>query len=183
MKFKSPYSEPGHNYAYKRRYKHTLKFMNNQIRTPVLVTGKKVDFEAYLEEYFGEGFDYTNDDLNEEWICQEAKGYNTILCFQVIEHLLNPLLFLQMCNRYLDSDDGLLYISYPTHGSKMFWSSGHFHEYDRSRFEYLIREAGFGIRKYESHIMWRRIKGFRSIIRNTPVGWCRHHYYCLQKGN
>jgi len=168
---------PGYNYAYERRWRNTLEFMNKQIRVPVLVTGEKTDFEPYLEKYFGVEFDYTNTDLNWSW--PQCKNYNTILSFQVIEHILNPLSFLEEAGENL-SEDGLLYISYPTHGTKAFWSTGHFNEYDRSRFLYLIDVAGFEVVKYDVKNMWRRIKGVRSLIRNTPIGLCKHHYYCLR---
>jgi len=175
---KTAYSVPGYNYAYERRWRHTLEFMNKQIRVPVLVTGEKTDFEPYLENYFGVEFDYTWHDLNFSFPLRHIKC-NTVLSFQVIEHLLNPLIFLVGCKSVL-SEDGLLYISYPTHGTKAFWSTGHFNEYDRSRFLYLIDVAGFEVVKYDVKNMWRRIKGVRSLIRNTPIGLCKHHYYCLK---
>ncbi len=176
MKFKTPYSKPVFT---EKRLRNTLEFMC-WIKPPVLVTGKRTEFEPHLEDYFGEKFRYTAFDLNDEWDDMEATSFNTILCFQVIEHLLNPLLFLQMCKRYLD-EDGLLYISYPLHNFKAFWTSGHFHEYDKSRFHYLVKESGFKIVDYKERIMWRRIKGIRPIVRNTPLGWCKHQYYCLKK--
>jgi len=175
MKMKTAYSVPGYNYAYHRRWEHTIKFITYP-DGKVLVAGGAY-FEKRLEKHYCKVFDYTHFDLNSKW---ELIGkYDTILCFQTIEHLLNPLLFLVECKNHL-RDKGLLYISYPTHGTKPFWSSGHFNEYDKSRFEYLLEVAGLEVVKYQEKTMWRRIKGIRSIIRNIPIGWCKHQYYCVR---
>ena len=181
MKFVNPHKEPKYNYQYKRRLRDTRSFLvKNKICPPVLVMGEKTEFETILNErYYIPKFDYTDFDLNYPFPI--GAKYSTILCFQVIEHLLNPLLFMQEV-RKLMKENSLLYISYPTHGSKLFWSSGHFHEYDKSRFLYLVKESGFKIIDYKQKIMWVRIKGIRPIIRNTPLGWCKHQYYCLEKG-
>ncbi|MHA2040188.1 MAG: hypothetical protein ACW98X_27625 [Promethearchaeota archaeon] len=179
MKLINPLIEPEYNYAYPRRFRQTTDFIKkNGIKGPVLVTGKKNEFEEMLKNYYDLRFVYTSFNLNYPFPIQSK--CNTILSFQVIEHLLNPLLFLIEINKVL-SDNGLLYISYPIHGSKMFWSSGHFHEYDKSRFRYLLTQSGFSCVDYTEHIIWRRIRGIRSIIRNTPLGWCKHQYYALRK--
>ncbi len=178
MKFVDPYKAPEYNYQYKRRWKDTkhLIAMNGGIYNPVLVIGRKSEFEDSLSRHYDIKFRYTCFDLNYQFPI--LSKYNTVLCFQVIEHLLNPLLFMQEIWKLMNKDS-LLYISYPIQ-PKYFWSSGHFHEYDKSRFHYLIKESGFEIIGYKEKIMWRRIKGVRSIIRNTPLGWCKHQYYCLK---
>jgi len=180
VKFVDPHKAPEHNYQYKRRWKNTKHFiaMNGGIYNPVLVIGGKSEFEDSLSRYYDIKFGYTCFDLNYPFPI--SSKYNTILCFQIIEHLLNPLLF--MCEvKKLMNNNSLLYISYPIHGTKYFWSSGHFHEYDKSRFFYLLKESGFKIIDYKQKIMWVRVKGIRPIIRNTPLGWCKHQYYCLRK--
>ena len=177
MNIKDPLVEPEENYAYKRRFKHTTRFMVYP-GGDVLVIGEEAPFEKLVEKHYCKIFDHTDFDLN--WVWSVSEVYDTILCFQVVEHLLNPLLFLDRCHKAL-KDNGILYISYPTHATKWFWSSGHWHEMDKSRFHYLVKQAGFKVVKYESHIMWRKIRGFRSILRNTPLGWCKHHYYKLKK--
>ena len=175
MKFITPFDDPAYNYNQERRFKKIIKFMVYPSGNVLVVGGGH--FEKMLEEYYFKIFDYHNNNLNKEWSFK--KKYKTIFCFQVIEHLLNPLLLLEECRKSMFKDS-LLYISYPIHGTKMFWGSAHFHEYDKSRFHYMIETAGFVIVKHESHILWHKIKGIRPIIRNTPIGWCINHYYELR---
>jgi len=161
----------------KERARDTLEFMKRQIRLPVLVMGEKKEFESYLEKYFSGKFSYTNHDLN--WYSPSDTKYNTILCFEIIEHLLNPLLFLSECKRLMRKK-GLLYISYPTHTLKYFWHESHFHEYDKSRFVYLLKIAGLEVVSYSEKTMRSKEIGIRPLLKNTPIGWSKQQYYKLR---
>ena len=176
MKFKTPFSEP---VITKKRFEDTKKFIVYPDKKVLVVGGG--EFEKMLEEHWLKKFDYTDKEADLNWgfgfiwkvrKLKQKQYYETILCFQVIEHLLNPLLFLSECRNFL-TDDGILYVSYPAHLTKMYWNSGHFHEYDRSRFLYLIKEAGFKVVKYQKRFMWSSL--------NNPLKWCWHNYYKLEK--
>ena len=184
MEMKTAYSVPEVNPAYKRRLRQTMELINrNGKGGDVLVIGEKAFFEPMLQEHFETQFDYTDFDLNYKFPNTHVATwgtYDTILCFQVIEHVLNPLLMLEEIKKLMHKDSKL-YMSYPTHGTKFFWSSGHFNEYDKSRFDYLLKVAGLNVVDYFKRIIWSKLWGIRPLLRNTPIGWCIHHYYCLRK--
>lgn len=184
MKMETAYSVPAVNPAYERRLRQTIELINKQGKldhASVLVIGEETFFEPMLEEHYKKKFDYTDFDLNYESPAFIKNDYDVILCFQVIEHILNPLLMLEEIKKYMH-EDSKLYITYPTHGTYWFWSSGHFNEYDKSRFDYLLKIAGLKTIDYFKRFMWSKsILGFRPLLRFTPIGWCIHHYYCLRK--
>ena len=182
MKMKTAYSVPAVNTAYKRRLKQTVELINKQgglEHMRVLVIGGKAFFEPMLEDCYNVKFDYTDFDLHYPFPTKEK--HDAILCFQVIEHVLNPLLMLEEIKKLMH-ENSKLYISYPTHGTRFFMSSGHFNEYDKSRFDYLLKIAGLDVVDYFKRIIWSNIWGIRPLLKNTPIGWCKHHYYCLRKG-
>ena len=145
---------------------------------PVQVFGEKAPFEELLEKELGIQFKYTNFDLNYPF--PKMDKASVLLCFEVIEHLLNPLLFLLEIRKIM-WPESLLYLSYPIQ-PYAFWSPCHFHEYDKSRFLYLLREAGLSIVDYQELKLWKRITGIRPIIRNTPLGRLKIQLYVLKKG-
>ena len=114
--------------------------------------------------------------------------FDAIFIFEVLEHLINPLLFLESLKNYITKDT-LVFISYPEHFIKQFWSNNHFNEYDKKRFEYLINEAGYKIIKHKS-ILWLWCKfrnyftGIRPILRLVTGYWIltifKKHYYILR---
>jgi len=144
---------------------------------PIQVFGEKAPFEELLEKEFDIQFRYTNFDLNYPF--PPMVVIPTLLCFEVIEHLLNPLLFLLEVRNLMNSTSHL-YLSYPIQ-PYAFWSPWHFHEYDKSRFLYLLREAGLSIVDYQELKLWKRITGIRPIIRNTPLGRLKIQLYVLKK--
>jgi hypothetical protein len=146
---------------------------------PVLVFGERAPFEVELSRIYNIDFTYTNWDLNYQFPIITEK-YNTMFCCEVIEHLLNPLWFFQQA-RELMTEDTLMYLTYPIQ-PHWAWCACHFHEYDKSRFLYLLREAGLDIADYKELIMWKRITGIRPIIRNTPFGRLKIQLYVLKKG-
>ena len=180
MRMKTVYSDPVFG---EKRLTDTINFIeNNGMSGPVLVIGHRVKFETELQKEFKEQFDYTDFDLHYPFstIGDSKEFYKTILCFEVIEHLLNPLLLLTECKKLM-RPDAQMYISYPTHNFKVFWTSGHFHEYDKSRFEYLLKVAGLNVVDYREKVGRSKKIGIRPLLKNTPIGWVKYQFYCLAK--
>jgi len=164
-----------------RRFKEMQSMIKKHgIDGPSLVFGERAPFEAELSRIYSKNeFHYTNWDLNYQFPIV-TKKYNTMFCCELIEHLLNPLWFFLQA-RELMTEDTLMYLTYPIQ-PHWAWCACHFHEYDKSRFLYLLREAGLDIVDYKEVIMWKRITGIRPIIRNTPLGWLKIQIYVLEKG-
>ena len=147
------------------------------LKEPVLVFGEQAPFERKISELYGKRFHYTNYDLN--YATPYWDWAKTLFCCEVIEHLLNPLLFFNEMRRIM-ADDSIVYLTYPIQ-PHVFWSACHFHEYDKSRFHYLLYQARLGIVDYKEIKVWKKITGIRPIIRNTPLGRLKIQIYVLRK--
>lgn len=108
----------------------------------------------------------TNGDLDTlEWKVEKPE-VDIVLMWEVIEHLLNPLLFLiklkEQCKfKYM-------VVTFPTRPSWL-WTNLHFHEMRLDRFEYLCKRAGYEIvavkrDKIPTHYS-SMFKGIRPFIR------------------
>jgi len=103
-------------------------------------------------------------DLNWPW--DLGKKYNTITCFEVIEHIQNPLLMLIIIKQHL-SENGKLYLTTPVS-----WLLGkgeyHFIEYNRNDLLELVKMAGMQVIEFErirGYTWCWRYLGIRPIIR------------------
>lgn len=71
-----------------RRYEATMNFIGNREFGKILDIGERNPFTLRLEEKHAISVENTQGDLD----TIELKGsYNTVLCLEVIEHLMNPL--------------------------------------------------------------------------------------------
>lgn len=88
----------------------------------------------------------TDFDLN--YPKEMGEKFDTIFCFEVLEHIQNPLLFLDWCAEHLNKS-GKLYLSTPVGGfpSKLMWPNSHFHEMDQYRIEVLFKLSKLNINK------------------------------------
>ncbi|MFN0157265.1 MAG: methyltransferase domain-containing protein [Bacteroidota bacterium] len=106
-------------------------------------------------------------DFNIE-IASPSKQYNMVTCFEVFEHVMNPLQF--MVNiRDLMATGGVLYLSTP----KQTWSTWytwehHFAEYKVPQLIACFEYAGFKVEKYrvfDPFPLWFHFTGFRPFAR------------------
>jgi hypothetical protein len=115
----------------------------------------------------------TEGDYNyDKWKSEKSEKYQTVFCFEVIEHLCNPLLFLERIKLFL-ADDGDLFISWPSGRPQFLWTAGHFHEMGQNRAEKMFQMAGYtwdtenGWRW--TPILWKKpleyLKGVRPLLR------------------
>ncbi len=111
--------------------------------------------------------DYTGSlDLNWPW--DLGKKYSTITCFEVLEHIQNPLLLLTTIKQHL-SEKGKLYLTTPVS-----WPLGkgkyHFTEYSRDDLLELVKMSGMQVTELErirGYTWCWRYFGIRPIIRLT----------------
>jgi SAM-dependent methyltransferase len=70
--------------------------------------------------------------------------YDTILCFEVLEHLFNPLLFLEQLKKLLKKD-GVIYLSTPYQCPQILKAIHHYHEIPTDRLMWLFDAANLKI--------------------------------------
>lgn len=134
---------------------------------------------------------HTKGDLDTtKWKPSEAltEAYDTVLCFEVLEHILNPRLFLETLKGLL-GDKSIVFVSIPNHLLRRHWRTLHYHEIDRVRFEYLCEVSGYEIvdyKKYRYFPRLRDISGVRPFLRYiTGYSWfisrTDRHFYAIKK--
>ena len=130
--------------------------MRFEIERTMQQRGTKVEIDNTVET-----------DLNET--VQAPHGsYGTILCFEVIEHIMNPLNFMRQL-RALMVPGGVVYISTPRLPLMSILSSTyHFTEYKPAQLTQLFRWAGFLVERecvFSVFPWWYIILGFRPAWR------------------
>jgi hypothetical protein len=96
-----------------------------------------------------------------------SQDYDLIGCFEVIEHLMNPLMLLVRCHSLLQSS-GVLYLSTPRPFFGFLQGPQHLTEYKKSRMIQMLDYAGFEVTKTQKIRFWEwsfMFYGFRPIFR------------------
>jgi len=166
-----------------RRFAVTRKFVGQAFKgEPVLDCGGDNRFGRELAKELNLEYHFTEGDLNGGW--SGTRNPEVVFCFEVIEHLMNPLLFLTTLRDLCDKNTKV-YLSYPR-TPRWLMSDRHFHEFRDIEFHTLIDEAGFEIVKYEAHRIRHDwifyLTGLRPFIRFWVMllGLSNTHFYCLK---
>lgn len=72
--------------------------------------------------------------------CSMAGSYDVVFCFEVIEHVMNPLLLLDNIAKVL-LPDGVVFLSTPLRPHFLETPLIHFHEFDLSRLRLLLEKS------------------------------------------
>lgn len=147
-----------------RRHQNTLDFIGTRAMGKVLDIGERNPFTLRLEERLGISVENTRGDLDTITL---RGHYDTVLCFEVIEHLMNPLHLLLQINTVLNSN-GSLFLSTPKHKPHFLWDRYHFTEMDEYRLNILIKRGGFQVvrkRIFRTMPFWWYFTGFRPFLR------------------
>jgi len=121
-----------------------------------------------LSEQLGVETHNTYGDLNYALIAP-GNSYRAVWMFEVIEHLMNPLLCLGNIHS-ITTDDVDFFLSYPSRPKWLWNDKDHFHEYDSRRWNLLLEESGWQVVRKKPVYLFHRKIGIRPIIRNfLPV--------------
>lgn len=153
--------------GYKNRVKQTISFID-----PTDMLGRVADcgeanmLKLKIELHFGiivETLDWNFNDV----IKPEGR-YDTILAFEVLEHVYNPLTFLLTVRNWLNKD-GCIYLSTPRIWPQCMRSPHHFHEIPTDRLMWLFEEAGLKIVKQGKvrfgTVWYRHLLGPENMLR------------------
>ena len=141
------------------RAKQTIEFID-EIRFPACDLGENNPLKEMINlkiESLKIDFDYK----------AIANKYKTIFCFEVLEHLFNPLFALESMKNAL-LKDGFIYLSTPCQ-PHFIWGKHHFHEIDTGRLMWLFDRAELKIIKQGKATIagkwYNHIQGVRPLIR------------------
>lgn len=156
----------------KKRYKHTLKFLKNNISTEdkILDLGVENPFSKILKN---EGFQVNNtqgEDLDIETEAVKATGYDVVTAFEIFEHLVSPFNVLQdiKAKKLVASVPLKLWFA-SAYRSKTDERDRHYHEFEDWQFDWLLEKAGWKIKKREKFTNPVKKVGIRPILRRfTP---------------
>ena len=124
-----------------------------------------------IEEIVYRKAEHTLGDLNARLIGVVGDGYRVVTCFEVVEHIMNPL-NLMLSIRYYMASGGVLYLSTPVHNRFGFYfnETNHFTEYKESSLRTLVEYAGFKITDYhqfKSIPFWQGMKQGGGLFRTA----------------
>lgn len=132
--------------AYHSRINSTIDFMkdcNVKSYSRVLDITEPNKAGGIISSMFDHSLSNTTGNLDTVyWECPE-KNYKYVYCFEVLEHLLNPLLFLNQLK--IVAPKARVIITVPYHILRPDWGIHHFHEMDLSRLHYLFDMAGMRV--------------------------------------
>lgn len=154
------------NKSTKIRWLKTLKFIKKDIEVKsALDIGDRTEMTDMLEKFYNVQFENTNIDLDTELL--EGK-FDFISCFEVIEHLYNPLHCLSQIHQVLQPN-GILYLSTPLGKPNFLWADTHFHEMNKTSLLSLIKRSGLKVKRYK--LVHTRpysfyISGFKPLLRS-----------------
>ncbi len=147
-----------------RRAKKTLDFLISCELTKgtVLDIGEPNDLGKYLEMHTG--CKLINTDCDLDYKIEVDRKFDTVFCFEVLEHLMNPRLFLD--NLYKVTENRAdIFLSFPSRPKFLWNNESHFHEYDKLRFGMLLEATGFEIIKKKKIYIPNFKIGIRPTIR------------------
>lgn len=128
--------------SFLNRARDTIDFIDDELRMPCIDMGEINPLKRMIEKQHDIEIISCDIDLDYSSIRGE---WNTIFCFEVLEHLFNPLFALENIKTAM-TNDGILYLSVPCQ-PHFLWSKHHFHEIDDIRLGWLLDRAGFKIVK------------------------------------
>ncbi|MFQ5599654.1 MAG: class I SAM-dependent methyltransferase [Candidatus Krumholzibacteriia bacterium] len=152
----------------RRRFDATLRCIES-VQPPALDIGPPNALAREVERRFGVTIENTGmHDLDRERIRDFCPGpYATITGFEILEHLLNPLLVLDGCREVLQPD-GVLYVSVPRR-SAWEWLFGkspeHFHEFAADELRWMLDKGGFQIERWVELSTSEMSFGIRPLLR------------------
>lgn len=144
------------------RIKQTIEFIDNPIQFPACDCGENNPMKLAInpEIVSIDKMDFDRDEFSGKWA--------TIFCFEVLEHLYNPLFFLEGIKNSL-IPSGVLYLSTPRQFPQILKAKHHFHEIPTDRLMWLFKESGFSILNQDKITIagnwYEHMHGIRPILR------------------
>jgi SAM-dependent methyltransferase len=166
------------DFCTQRRLEETIKFIDAQdMAGRVLDIGEDNWVKYKIGKHFCKDIEsYGGDwDLNRGMAGGRAGLYDTILCLEVLEHLVNPGLLVESMFTAL-KPGGILYLSTPVHNPLGFFFNRtcHFAEYKEESISELFHYVGFDILDHKTFRSIPPVKGYiqaKGLVRTSLRIW------------
>ncbi|MCG2419211.1 class I SAM-dependent methyltransferase [Aequorivita sp. F47161] len=152
----------------KKRYKHTLSFLNEVIskEEKILDLGVSNPFSEILSK---EGYNVTNtkgEDLDLKTEVVKTNNFDVVTAFEIFEHLVAPFNVLKdiQAKKLVASVPLKLWFA-PAYRSKTDKWDRHYHEFEAWQFDWLLEKAGWRIVKSEKFTNPVNKIGIRPMLR------------------
>lgn len=156
----------------KKRYKHTLRFLNEVISKEEKILDLGVP-NPLSEILLKEGFNVTNtngEDLDLETNVVKTEEFDVVTAFEIFEHLVSPFNVLKdiQAKKLVASIPLKLWFASAYRSKTDKWDR-HYHEFEDWQFDWLLEKAGWRIVKSEKFTNPVKKIGIRPILRRiTP---------------
>ena len=125
--------------SFVNRAEQTLKLVLYSLYGNTADIGETNPLKEIFESELGVKIDSLDWDFNKAYYGLE-KTYDNILCFEVLKHVINPLLFLKQLKRLL-KENGSIYLNTPYQWPQCLKAIHHYHEIPTDRLMWLFDEA------------------------------------------
>ena len=138
------------------RFRKTLRFVNSSVdtstlkRSTILDAGEYNPLSKWLRELHGITVQNTPPDLDfDHWHKSRTVlgQFDYIFAFEIIEHLMNPLAFLELLKSCM-KENARIFLSTPFDRPRILWSKYHVTEYFPDKIELMARKAGLCVKRY-----------------------------------
>lgn len=158
------------------RYKKTMQFIlqsteiDDLRKAEILDTGEFNPLSQWLKNEYNILVNNTDPDLDFDYVFNEKNAsahYDFIFAFEILEHLMNPLAFVEYLSRSL-KPDGKIFLTTPFSRPRFLWSKYHFTEYFPDKIEILANKAGLHVLRYATKNVYpirAAFSGIRPIFR------------------
>ncbi|RNC83464.1 MAG: methyltransferase [Winogradskyella sp.] len=166
-----------YKYFPKKRYKHTLEFLQSHISSSegILDLGVENPFTKIMREH---GFKVENtkgEDLDIDTSFIEKSSATVVTAFEIFEHLLSPFTVLKSikADKLVASVPLKLWFSSAYRSKTDMWDR-HYHEFEDWQFDWLLEKSGWKIIDRKKWTNPTKKIGIRPLLR-----WFTPRYYII----
>ena len=153
--------------SFMNRAEQTIDLLKYRMYGDIADCGENNPLKEMFEGELGINIDSLDWDFNKAYYGLEKK-YDVILCLEVLEHVMNPLLFLKQLKRLL-KEGGTIYLSTPYQLPQILKAIHHYHEIPTDRLEWLFEEAKLNYNRIGNVTIagnwYNHLYGIRPILR------------------
>jgi hypothetical protein len=155
-----------------KRYNHTLEFLQKVLPAPatILDLGTRNVFSEIMEQHGYTVYNTEGEDLDLNPKSVKKYDVDAVTAFEIFEHLVAPFNILREINsaKLITTIPLNLWFAKAYQSKEDEWDR-HFHEFEDWQFDWLLKKAGWQIKKTQKWTSPINKIGFRPVLRKyTP---------------